>query len=123
MTVTKSMPTNPITANCKGSSFFINSTVTPSNTLATSSKNSPRFPLEQPPFLLVPVEPNGHPVSLYVITVMTGAPRLMAKGDCQYGLEASVEAGQLKFTVTLPDRAALDRLADSLAGLLAEQSA
>jgi SNF2 family DNA or RNA helicase len=29
------------------------------------------------------------------------------------------EAGQLKFTVTLPDRAALDRLADSLAGLLA----
>ncbi len=33
------------------------------------------------------------------------------------------EAGQLTFTVTLPDRAALDRLADSLAGLLAERSA
>ena len=31
------------------------------------------------------------------------------------------EAGQLNFTVTLPDRAALDRLADSLAGLLAGQ--
>jgi len=32
------------------------------------------------------------------------------------------ETGQLKFTVTLPDRAALDRLADSLAGLLATRS-
>jgi superfamily II DNA or RNA helicase len=31
------------------------------------------------------------------------------------------ETGQLKFTVTLPDRAALDRLADSLAGLLADR--
>ena len=32
------------------------------------------------------------------------------------------ETGQLKFTVTLPDSAALDRLADSLAGLLAGSS-
>jgi superfamily II DNA or RNA helicase len=32
------------------------------------------------------------------------------------------ESGELTFTVTLPDRAALDRLADSLAGLLAGQA-
>ncbi|MFB3905595.1 MAG: hypothetical protein ACE15E_19280 [Acidobacteriota bacterium] len=31
------------------------------------------------------------------------------------------ETGQLRFTVTLPDRAGLDRLANSLAGLLAGQ--
>jgi len=33
------------------------------------------------------------------------------------------ETGQLKLTVTLPDRAGLDRLADSLAGLIAARSA